>query len=403
MYLKNINSNLTLTLIVSLVSVGQLASTIYLPALPVLTVHFHVTSTYIQYTCSAYILAFACSQFVYGPLSDHYGRRIVILSSLLIFITGCVLSFIATTASVFLLGSFVQGMGMGCSSSMARTILRDLSNDENMQKMAGYISMSLMIMPLIGPLVGGYIQELFSWHANVLFLLVLGIVGFVLILKYMPETNRTIKMQSLTLNNILTTYVALAGNKRFLAYTLCGLFSISAEVCYEISTPFLLQSGFNLTPSQYGWINILPLLGYLVGVSLATQIQKMYSTYTTTLLGLSILILGGCALLSQHYLLIPTIAGIVIPMLISMIGLGTIFPCSIAGGMLPFSTAAGAAGAAMSGLQNLGASVASVLIAFFPTNTAIPLSFFLLVGGLLSSIFFIALISYDRQEGSHHV
>jgi len=381
-----IKPKLVLLFVASLVAVGQLASTIFLPSMPIIAVYFNVPDSYIQYACSAYILAYACSQLIYGPLSDYYGRRINILISLVLFIIGTVLSCASQFVLTFIIGAFIQGLGMGCSSSMARAIIRDISNNKSIQKYASYLSLVLAAVPLIGPMIGGYVQQAFFWQTNFILLAILGLIALLSVLLFMPETNYQLKGEPIRIKEILKDYSLVVKNKAFIIYTCGGLFGISAEVCYEVSAPFLFQGIFHLTPLQYGCINIIPLIGYAMGSFIAIHCQKKFNLRITMLVGFSILAMGGFIMLAQTYFLANNILGVIIPMFIAMIGLGMVFPCSIAGAILPFSSKAGTAGAAIGGLQNLGASLASVIIASFSNNTFAPLAGSLIACALLASI-----------------
>ena len=147
-----------------LIAVGQTGMSLLLPALPAMQQDLHVSSQMTQWLVSAYLLGFGPSQLFYGPLSDMYGRRPVLLAGLMITFSGILLCLFAhESATLIILGRVLQGIGAGCTSVIARVSLRDRYEGAHLRQAMAYFGIVMAFVPTITPLAGGYLTTHFSW------------------------------------------------------------------------------------------------------------------------------------------------------------------------------------------------------------------------------------------------
>ncbi|EDU9872021.1 multidrug efflux MFS transporter EmrD, partial [Salmonella enterica] len=166
------NVNLLLMLVL-LVAVGQMAQTIYIPAIADMAQALNVREGAVQSVMAAYLLTYGVSQLFYGPLSDRIGRRPVILVGMSIFMVATLIAMTTHSLTVLIAASAMQGMGTGVGGVMARTLPRDLYEGTQLRHANSLLNMGILVSPLLAPLIGGLLDTLWNWRACYAFLLVL--------------------------------------------------------------------------------------------------------------------------------------------------------------------------------------------------------------------------------------
>ena len=172
---KQRNVNLLLMLVL-LVAVGQMAQTIYIPAIAVMAKELNVREGAVQSVMAAYLLTYGVSQLFYGPLSDRVGRRPVILVGMSIFMVATVIAITTPSLTVLIAASALQGVGTGVGGVMARTLPRDMYQGTQLRHANSLLNMGILVSPLLAPLIGGLLDTMWSWRACYAFLLVLCII-----------------------------------------------------------------------------------------------------------------------------------------------------------------------------------------------------------------------------------
>ena len=146
-----------------------------------------------QFSVTAYFIGFASAQIIFGPLSDAYGRRKVILLGIGIGTLGTLICFTAHTIWQFYLGRFILGIGMASGIPVARAVLKDLFSGKALSEAASSINMVFALMPFITPLIGAYLVTLFEWQRIFQLAFFLCLIIFFCALRYLPETNKALK------------------------------------------------------------------------------------------------------------------------------------------------------------------------------------------------------------------
>ena len=144
-----------LLMLVLLVAVGQMAQTIYIPAIADMARELNVREGAVQSVMAAYLLTYGLSQLFYGPLSDRVGRRPVILTGMSIFMLATLVAITTHSLTVLIIASAIQGMGTGVGGVMARTLPRDLYEGTQLRHANSLLNMGILVSPLLAPLIGG--------------------------------------------------------------------------------------------------------------------------------------------------------------------------------------------------------------------------------------------------------
>ena len=178
-----------LWILVSLGAVGPLAMNIFIPSIPGLMSIFQSSYGTVQLVLVAYLLSMAVAQLLVGPLSDRFGRRIVALLGLLVCIIGSIVCIYSVEIEMLILGRIVQAIGACSGLVMSRTIIRDIYGTNRAASMLGYLTMAMVVVPMVAPSIGGVLDDNFGWQASFLFVMGYGILIFFLTLIFLNETH----------------------------------------------------------------------------------------------------------------------------------------------------------------------------------------------------------------------
>lgn len=271
---------LTLVLIAS---ISALNMNIFLPSLPGMAAYFGTDYSFMQLAISAYLGVVALLQLVIGPLSDRYGRRPVLLGGFTIFLLatiGCILS---PNVEIFMFFRMLQGV-IAAGMVLTRAIVRDMVEPEKAASMIGYITMGMSVVPMIGPVLGGYLEQTLGWQASFAMVLVLGAIVLWLIWVDLGETN---KHKTASFAAQFRAYPELVRSRRFWGYAGSAAFASGAFFAFLGGAPFVAITVLGLDPAQMGLYFIFISLGYMAGNYIAGKYSQR--------LGMNWMMLSGSA------------------------------------------------------------------------------------------------------------
>lgn len=258
----------TLTLVL-IMGVSALNMSVFLPSLNALAAHFDAPYAFIQLAVSAYLGVSALLQLVIGPISDRFGRRPVVMAGLagfMIATLGCIL---APTPEVFLICRLAQAVVVTCMV-LSRAIVRDLYDTDQAASVLGYVTMGMALIPMVGPMIGGTLQQLFGWQAVFGFLLAAGAALLALV---WADLGETLTDGGLSFHQQLQQYPELLRSQRFWGYALVSAFASGAFFALLGGASFVAERVFGLTPMQAGFGLGAPSIGYIVGNGLSGRLS----------------------------------------------------------------------------------------------------------------------------------
>ncbi len=375
------NSNRIIIFILLLIVVGQSTVDIYLPSLPAMVSELHTTTTLVQLTLTAFLVGFSVSQLVYGPLSDKYGRKPMLLIGFSIYAIGSLVCTFAPNIDILFLGRLLQGLGVGAASTMSRAISRDLFDGPKLAKISAYTAMAWATVPIVAPLLGSYVQTYLGWRYNFATLSVAALIFITLTLFVFPETHP--KESRHNSQSALQDYTFLISSQTFLKYILCVMIFYGVIASFNLAGPFLLQNIFGQSVVAYGWWIVLVASGYIMGSFASSRLVEHLPINRMIIIGmigflLSTIVMFVLALLKIHSLLI-----LVIPMFFVLMSIGLVYPLCISESLSPFPKIAGSAGALFGFMVFMGGTIASTIMSHLPEHNVIPLALDLLVLSIL--------------------
>lgn len=376
--LNKASSTYILVLTILLITLWHGSIDIYVTAIPSMISSLSTDSAHLKLSIIFTILGFGFSQLIYGPLSDHYGRRHITLVGLLVFMIGSALCAGALTVEYLLVGRLIQGLGIGCAGAIATAVPRDIFSGKPLNQAFAYISTSIALTPAIAPLLGSYLQTWFSWREIFIFLLLYGLAITLLFYFSFPETNAYLKQHPLTVKNTLKNYMKVVSDRPYMGYLLCIIFLYTGELSYILQMPLILQHEFGLTPIENGWMVILTAVGMGIGAFSSARLVKYTAPNVLIVLGISIISVSALLMLLFPRLGIYTPYSFVGVMMVFMLGSGMTFNNCIAGCMERFPQKAGLAGALLSGLLMLGAGLSTLIVVKMPYTNPYVIPLFIL-------------------------
>ncbi len=384
----------TLILIAGL---SALTMNIFLPSLPQMAAYFGVSYGVMQQSVALYLALSAALQIAIGPISDRFGRRRVLIWSLVIFLVATIGTILAPTATIFLLFRMMQAV-IAAGMVLSRAVVRDMVADSEAASMIGYVTMGMSIVPMIGPVIGGVLDDAFGWHANFVLLFVLGLAVLALV---WADLGETATLRRVSFADQIRTYPTLLSSRRFWGYTLSAAFASGCFFAYLGGAPYVGTEVFGLSSVHVGALFALTAIGYAAGNFLAGRYSVRFGMNRMVLFG-ALVTTFGLSLLT-----ILTLAGLSGPVvffsLTVFMGLGNgIGLPSANAGMLSVrpdlaGTASGLGGAITIGGGALLASAAGKVLG--PGASELPLVLLMLASSIASVIAILGVIRRAKAIG----
>lgn len=385
-----------LTLVLA-TATGALAMNIFLPSLPAIARHFDADYAVVQLTVSLYLGATAVLQLAIGPASDRFGRRPVMLTCFLIFIVGSIGAIYAPTIELLLVARMLQAFA-AAGMVLSRAIVRDTVSAAESASKIGYITMGMSVVPMIGPFIGGLLDEAYGWQSTFLLTLGFGLVAITVIYLDLGETNL---QRSSSMRAQFSAYPELFRSRRFWGYTLTAAFTSGTFFAFLGGGPFVATEILGMSPSQYGLYFAFVSLGYMGGNFLSGRYSQTIGLNTMMLTGNVITALGiGGALL------LVTTGGesaiaLFAPVTFVGVGNGMTLPNANAGIVSVRPHLAGSASGLGGAMQIGGGATLSVVAGavLSAESGSTPLLWVMLVSSLLAVLATLYVMSVARRAG----
>ena len=366
-----------LFMLIVLVAVGQMAQTIYVPAMTDMAEALNVRSGSMQQVMAAYLMTYGGSQLIYGPLSDSFGRRPVILIGMSIFAVGAVIAMFAPSLHILVLGTAVQGLGTGVAGVMARTMPRDLYSGIALRQANSLLNMGILVSPLLAPVIGALLTHLFGWHACFAFLLLLCVGVTASMARWLPETRPV----DTPVTPFLRRYTTLLSDGNFVRYLFLLIGALAGIAVFEASCGVLMGGVLGLDGLTVSILFILPIPAAFFGAWFAGREQK--SWHTLMWYGVNSCLLAGLLMWIPAWFGVMNIWTLLVPAALFFFGAGMLFPLATSGAMEPYAWLAGSAGALIGGIQNLGSGVIAWLSALMPQHDQSSLGMLMFITSLV--------------------
>ena len=360
---------------------------ILLPALPAIKETFEVSAEVAQLTLSLSMLAIALGTLFYGPLSDKYGRKPVMLLGLSITLIGSVFCFVANSIELLILGRFIQAFGAAVGLVLARAIVRDVCGAQEAARIIATLVMVMVVLPMLSPALGGEIMQRIGWEYVFVFIAIACVLIFFLLSKHLPETLE----ESVPFTGVaamLNNYAQLLRSRAFCGYAFCVTFVSVVFFSFISAAPEIMITVLKRPATEYGYYFIMIPLGFMAGNYFARHYGRSMQLDRMISIGASIG-LGGISLAIVLQLMgfhhpITLFA----PVALAIFGNGITIPNAQAAAINEFPKFAGSASGLTGFLQMFFSGIAAQLVAMIFNGTVYPLLILMLIASLLSLVLF---------------
>jgi DHA1 family bicyclomycin/chloramphenicol resistance-like MFS transporter len=383
-----------LTLIL-LTGIGALSLNMFLPSLPRMAAHFATDYQLMQLSVALYLAVNAGLQILIGPISDRYGRRPVLLGGVAVFLIATLGCIFAPNIEIFLFFRMLQAVVV-VGLVLGRAVVRDMYPADQAASQIGYVTMGMAVAPMIGPAIGGVLDEIFGWQSN--FWLLFGLGALVLWLTW-RDLGETARASTGSFAAQFRQYPELLTSRRFWGYCLASAFASGAFFAYLGGAPFVGSVVFSLSPAEVGIYFGAPALGYFFGNWVSGRFSVRLGINTMVLVGALVSSVGLLASLLLFAVGFKTVFVFFGFMTFVGFGNGMILP-NATSGMLSVrphlaGTASGLGGAIMVG----GGAALSALAGLVLTGSrgAYPLIWLMLAASVLAVLSILYTIRREKQ------
>ncbi|RKG34589.1 Bcr/CflA family multidrug efflux MFS transporter [Acinetobacter tianfuensis] len=381
-----------IVLLGALVAFGPLSIDMYLPSLPFIASDLNTHVSQVQKTITIFLIGFSIGMLIYGPLSDRYGRKKLLIMGMLIYIfatLGCAFAQQIEQLQWFRL---LQAIGGASASVLSRALVRDLFNNDEIPKILSLMHIITMIATLIAPVFGAWIATQWSWHGIFIFLLVYSVICLMWT-KFSIEA----RLPAPNPASLLTNYTAVLKNRFAIGLILCNSFSFGGMFAYITASSFVFIHYYGFSPQQYALLFGFNIFSIIIFTSINSRALKYYSAYQL------LKIMAAISCLAGLYLAVITVLQLESPVwliagLAVFVGVtGSIGANSLANLLKLLPQQAGtASGLAVSTQFAIGACMSGLVSIFFTNNHPATMNLVVCLGACL------CLISLMLTHGMKH-
>ena len=376
-------AGLTFILILSgLMAFTSLSTDIYLPAMPTMAEDLHGN---VELTITGFLIGFTIAQLIWGPISDHMGRRKPLFIGMVLFIIGSAGCALSTSITQIVFWRVFQALGACTGPMLARAMIRDLFARTRAAQMLSTLVLVMAIAPIAGPLIGGQIIRLSTWHSIFWLLVVIGALMFIS-LNWLPETLPEDKRVKASLAGAFRNYRSLLTNGRFMRYTLSLTFYYVGAYAFITGSPFVYISYYHVDPQHYGWLFALNIIGVMAMSVVNRRLVQRHALeqllkYATLLAALAAVVLALLVKLEPG-----GVVAIIITVFLFFSMNGIIAATSTAAALDAVPNIAGSASALIGALQYGSGIISSLLLAAFSDGTPWTMAWIIALFTLLSAV-----------------
>jgi DHA1 family bicyclomycin/chloramphenicol resistance-like MFS transporter len=363
--------------LLSQLAFGLLAMTICLPSMQEWSAIFGSSQAAVQLTFSGFVVAYGVLQLVYGPLSDRWGRKRVLLLGLAVACAGSVMAALAPDLNTLIAARVLQGAGCAAGMVVGRALVQDLFQGPQRTRVMAYVGMAMGLVPPVATVLGGQLHVGLGWRANFVLIALLSVALFVAAWRGLPDHQKTTEPQAHWLRVMVSSYRQLVREPAFICYVAILSSTTASFYAFLAGAPIVLGQ-YGVGPGGVGFYIMVGPLSYIVGNYLTTQLVHRVRERRIMLLGQSLTLTGISLMAGLSIAGLHTPLAFALPMVLLGMGNGLLVPPALAGtvGLMP--ALAGTAAAVAGLMQQLMGAAGGFAVGLFTHEDATHLGLLML-------------------------
>lgn len=371
-----------------------MAMDIIIPIIPLLREIFKTDQATMQLTLSSFMIVLGFGQLIWGPLSDHFGRRSIIIGSAALYLLGAMLCLVAFSVKQLIIYRIIQAFGSCGLIVSSFAIVRDLYSGQKSAKFYGYLNGVIAVSPLTAPFIGTFIYLYFGWRAVFAFLALFALYSLIITLVFLENTLSVQHKQPLNRLFNINTIFNVVKNPIFFSYVMQITLASACLFTYFSSSPYLFINILKVPLAYYGFFLCYNSILFSIGCFLSSRLVFRIGIFKTAMVGCIGLLLCGLLILFLNYTLGFKLISFLLSL--SFLGLGTAFmiSASTGGALHPFAAIAGTASSVLGLFQHGISGIIGTLVLLCPIHNAVPLGLLMLISALVCLCF----LGINRKE-----
>jgi DHA1 family bicyclomycin/chloramphenicol resistance-like MFS transporter len=392
------NTVLLAAIVSMAVAFGPMTIDLYLPALPSIAADLGSDAEHVQRTLSVYMVGFAFSQLVYGPLSDRFGRRPVLLAGVGVYIAASVACALAATVNELILFRFLQAVGASCGPVLGRAVVRDYFTREEAARVMSWVISVMALAPILAPMFGGLIATWADWRLNFWVLAAFAGIVMLAVLLFLGESNRFMDPTATNPGAMAKNFGMMLRHRTYVGFVLTNVCMFGGLFAWLTGSSFVLIDMMGMSALHYGLAFGLASLGFLSGAQTAARLVRRLGIERICIGGASCAAIGGFAILILLWSGAMTPLAVMAPTVVYFFGMGITVPNIQAGAVSPFPRNAGAASSLLGLFQYASAGAVTYTLGHFGFDPALLMATMMGVAGVAAITVFTLLVWRPTQR-----
>lgn len=394
------NRKSLILLLGALTAFAPMSIDMYLPSFPQLGQSLQANPGAVQLTLAIFFIGLSVGQAIYGPLSDHYGRKPLLLIGVGLYILASIGCGLAPNIETLIAMRLLQALG-GCAGVvLARAVVRDLFDHQMAARIFSALMLVMGLAPILAPLLGGWVLAHFGWRAIFVILALFGLACLLGVAFGLRESRPVATVQPLHLGRTLRTYLNLLRDPVFLGYALAGGISMAGMFAYITGSPFVFIQLYKVPATDFGWLFGLNAAGLILASQVNARLLSRYSPEALLRAALKFGALCGILLFVVAATRFAGLIGLMVPLFCFIASLGFTNPNSTAGALKHHGHQAGSAAALLGAFQFGVATLSGAAVGLLQDGTARPLAGVIAVTAVIAFVAYVLLVPRD-DTGEH--